>query len=174
LKDQFQEAVSLQATQEQLQARLANSSEAADLYLYLQHPWPRTQVLRTVESCLPPGMSLTDIQIVYEATAAGPALDEAELKKLSPARRDLARLRRESDHRIAVVKIAGATGDDSQVYHFAHRLGQLPPLATVKLESAENQDKDLLQQTGFRLRGMLKPGYFQPGGPQKTLAEVRP
>ena len=174
LRDQFQEAVTLQATQEQLQARIDSSSEAAELYLYLEHPWPRTQVLGTVENCLPQGMSLTDIQVVYEATAAAPALVEAELQKLSPARRDIVRLRRESDRRVAVVKIAGSTDDDRQVYDFAHRLGQLPPLATVKLESAESQDKDALDKTGFRLRGVLKPGYFQPGGPQPTLAEARP
>lgn len=174
LKNQFQEAVLLQATQEQLQIRLAISSESAELYLYLEHPWPRTQVLHAIESCLPEGMLLTDIHFAYEAAAAVPALDEAELQKLSPAKRDIARLRRESDRRIAVVKIAGTTNDDSQVYHFAHRLGQLPPLATVKLESAENQGKDTIQHTGFRLRGVLKPGYFQPGGPEPTLAETQP
>ena len=173
LKDSFQEAVALQATQEQLQARLATNSETAALYLYLEHPWPRTQVLAAVESCLPPGMVLKDIHIVYEAAAAAPQLDEAELQKLSPARRDMARLRRESDRRIAVVKIAGTTADDSQVYRFADRLGQLPPLATVKLESAEDQGS-AVGQTGFRLRGVLRPGYFQPGGPEPALAEKRP
>jgi hypothetical protein len=172
LKDQFEQAVTLQATQEQLQARLAASSESAELYLYLEHPWPRTQVLHAVESCRPEGMLLTDVHIAYESAAAAPALDEAELQKLSPSRRDMARLRRESDRRIAVVKIAGTTADDSQVYQFADRLGQLPPLATVKLEAAENQGS-APGQTGFRLRGVLKPGYFQPGGPERALAETR-
>ena len=174
LNDRFQEAVALQATQEQLQARLASGSEVAELYLYLEHPWPRTQVLHAAESCLPQGMFLTDIHIAYEAATTAPALDEAELQKLSPARRDMARLRRESDRRTAVVRIAGTTDDDTQVYHFAHRLGQLPPLATVKLESAETQGKDILEKTGFRLRGVLRPGYFQPGGPENALAEQQP
>jgi hypothetical protein len=174
LKESFQQAVELQALQEQLQAKLSTSSEAAELYLYLEHPWPRTQVLRAMESCLPEGMYLTDIHIAYEATTGPPALSEEELRKLSPARRDMARLRRESDRRVGVVKIAGTTGDASLIYQFAHRLGQLPPLATVKLETAENQPGDALQQTGFRLRGVLKPGYFQAGGPEATLAEQRP
>lgn len=174
LKDPFQEAVALNAQQEQLRSKLASSSEAAELYLYLEHPWPRTQVLGALENCLPPGMFLTDIHIAYEAVAAAQALDEAELQKVSPAKRDMARLRRESDRRIAVIKIAGTTHDDRQVYHFAHRLGELPPFATVKLESAENQGRDILQQTGFRLRGVLKPGYFQPGGPEHNVAEKRP
>jgi len=164
LKESFQQAVEMQTMQQQLQAKLSTSSEAAELYLYLEHPWPRTQVLRAMESCLPEGMFLTDIHIEYEA----------ELQKLSPARRDMARLRRESDRRVAVVKIAGATSDASQIYQFADRLGQLPPLATVKLESAENRPSNALQQTSFRLRGVLKPGYFQAGGPETVLAEQRP
>ena len=174
LKLQFQQAVELQATQEQLQSKLASTSEAAELYLYLEHPWPRTQVLRAMESCLPEGMYLTDVHIAYEAPTAPPALSEEKLQKLSPARRDIARLRRESDRRVAVVKIAGTTGDASHVYDFAHRLGQLPPLATVKLESAENQAGDLPKHTAFRLRGVLKPGYYQAGGPEPVLAEKRP
>jgi hypothetical protein len=174
LKESFQQAVEMQAVQAQLQAKLSTSSEAAELYLYLEHPWPRTQVLRAMETCLPEGMSITDIHIDYEALAATPGLDEAELKKLSPARRDMIRLRRESDHRVAVAKIAGSTSDASQIYQFANHLGQLPPLATVKLETAENRPGILTQQTSFRLRGVLKPGYFQAGGPEAVLAEKRP
>jgi hypothetical protein len=172
LQDSFQQAVEMQAMQEQLQARLATNSEAAELYLYLEHPWPRTQVLRAMESCMPAGMFLTDIHISYETAGAPAALSGEELQKLSPARRDIARLRRESDQRVAVVKIAGTTGDATQIYQFAHRLGQLPPLATVKLETAENQAGN--EQTAFRLRGVLKPGYYQAGGPEGVLAEKQP
>lgn len=173
IENEYQQAIEMGQTQQQLQTRLAVASEAAELYLYLQHPWPRTQVLHPIESCLPEDMSLTDVELIYEATAPPPALDDAELAKLSPLQRDLAQLRREADHRVAVVKIAGTTDDASQVYHFAQRLGQLPPLASVKLESAENQGDQSLQRTGFRLRGVLKPGYCQPGGPERTLAEAR-
>src|SRR4029079_18030302 len=48
LEGRFQEAVDLQGKQEQLQSRLSAISEVAELYLYLEHPWPRTQVLHAI------------------------------------------------------------------------------------------------------------------------------
>lgn len=173
LKGEFEQAEAMQATLEQLQNKLAASSEAAELYLYLHHPWPRTQVLCALEQCLPEGMSLTDVHVSYEAVSPGPALSDEELKKLTLPRRDIMRLRREADRRVAVVKIAGTTGDARLVYDFAHRLGQMPLLASVKLEAAENQAAGATEQTIFRLRGLLKPGYGQPSGPEPSLAEVR-
>jgi hypothetical protein len=174
LAGRYQEAQATQAAQQQLQTKLAEASEAAELYLYLEHPWPRTQVLHAIESCLPDDMSLTDVHFNYEASSTAATLDEAELAKLSPAKRSLARLRREADQRVALVWIAGTTTNSADIYEFAQRLGRLPPLAAVKLETAENQaGKSQLQQTSFRLRGVLKPGYGQPGGPEKPLAEHR-
>src|SRR4051794_32813660 len=57
LEGRHQEALATQATHQQLQTRLAEASEAAELYIYLEHPWPRTQVLHAIESCLLDDMS---------------------------------------------------------------------------------------------------------------------
>jgi len=164
----FQRALETQATYQGLQAQLATASEAAGLYAYLEHPWPRTQVLRAILGCMPPNFTLSDLHITYEAlpTTPAPAPDEAELKKLSPARRDLDRLRRDADRRATIVWIEGLTDDAANVYQFAHKLGLTPPFASVKLETVENQGERGLRRTSFRLRGLLKPGYGQPGGPQ--------
>jgi hypothetical protein len=169
---EYQAALAAKAEHEQLQTRLADASQAAELYLYLSHPWPRTQMLRAIETCLPEDTSLTSLSVAYEAQAA-PALDEAELQKLTPAQRDLARLRREADHRVAVISISGITSDAPNVYDFASQLGRSPPLTRVTVETAENQSKT--KQTTFRLRGYLQPGYCQPGGPEPVAdaASVR-
>jgi len=173
IREQFRSAVELQSRLEQLQNKLAEESQTAELYLYLQHPWPRTQVLHAMEGCLSDGMYLHDVQVSHEAMTAAPPLSDEELLKMTPVQRDITRLRREADRRIAVVKIAGTTSDSKLVYDFAHRLGQTPLMATVKLEAAENQIAGS-DQTTFRLRGVLKPGYGQPGGPETSLAENRP
>jgi hypothetical protein len=176
LGPQHQQALTTQALHEQLQTRLAAASEAAELFMYLEHPWPRTQVLHAIESCLPQDLSLTDVHLTYEAMPVpAPPLDEAEQAKLTPTQRDLARLRREMDRRAAVIWISGTTGDAGHIYEFTDRLGQSPLFAAIKLENAENQPTAAIKQTNFRLRGTLKPGYGQPGGPHAAqVAEQKP
>jgi hypothetical protein len=106
---------------------------------------------------------------------APPPVDEVEQARLNPPQRDLARLRREGDRRLAMVWIAGATGDAGKVYEFTDRLGKSSLFASIKLENAENQTNATIKQTTFRLRGTLKPGYGQPGGPQAAqVAEHQP
>ena len=167
LSAQHQQALDTQAAHQLLQVQLASASEAAELYLYLEHPWPRTQVLHAIRSCLPDDMWLTDVHITFEPLpGAAPQVDEAKLLKLSPTQRDLSRLQREADRRATLVWISGTAADASHVYDFVHRLGQTAPFAMIKLETAENQASKASQQTTFRLRGLLKPGYGQPGGPQ--------
>lgn len=182
LSEQYQQALDTQTAHQKLQVQLASASEAAELYLYLEHPWPRTQVLHAISSCLPEDMWLTDVHITYEAVSgvalqsgAAPQVDEAKLAKLSPTQRDLNRLRREADRRATLVWISGTADDASHVYDFVHRLGQTAPFATVKLETVENESSTANQKTTFRLRSLLKPGYGQPGGPQgDQIARVAP
>ncbi len=157
-----------QLSLQEQQLQLATAGEAAELYLYLQHPWPRTQVLSAVHSALPPETFLTELNITYQSQPlVAPPPDEAEQKRLTKWQRDLMKVRREADRRTALVWLAGETSDSTHVYEFAAQLSKSPLFSTVKLESVESYVKEMEKHTVFKLRGVLKAGYGQADGPGK-------
>ena len=54
----------------QLQAQLQQARDAAALVTYLQHPWPRTQILSEIVTRLPADIKLTEIRIAPEKDLA--------------------------------------------------------------------------------------------------------
>jgi Tfp pilus assembly protein PilN len=160
-------ALEVQKQLADLQSQLAQKTQVAELYSYLEHPWPRTQVLHAVSDCLDEGLSLTRLSIAREQGQYAAATGEAKEEELSPAQQDLKRLQAEYDQRSTVVTIAGTADDARQVHAFIDRLSASTLLKGVKLESVENQDQPEGRHTMFRLRGTLKPAYGQAGGPRR-------
>lgn len=177
LEPSFQQALQTQNRYRLLQAELAKSSEAAELYMFLEHPWPRTQVLHAIVDSLPAQISLTNLHITSEAVQSSATsravLSDEALARLSAAQRDLDRLRKDADSRRAIVWIAGITSDASQVHELTQRLAGRPPFESVKLDMVESKVDGGLKQTTFRLRGVLTPGYGQAGGPHTKRADMR-
>jgi Tfp pilus assembly protein PilN len=167
-EQRFQGAMQTLSRHRELESQLAAASQTADLYVYLEHPWPRTRIVTTVLDQLPAGVVLTRLHVAPEGTPTAAPLDAKEEEaraKLSPAQRDLERLRRDADRRHTVVWLIGATDDPASVYELAHRLEQTRPFASVKLESVERDLDDVARRTTFKLKCVLAPGYGQPGGP---------
>src|SRR5262245_40040305 len=98
-----------------LQAQIAKSGQEASLFTYLQHPWPRTQLLAQVVQPLPKSIRLTQIhvreeELPRETQSAGPQHrgNEPEVK-LQPPEEDLAKLQQESDYKQTVIELQGFT-----------------------------------------------------------------
>jgi hypothetical protein len=138
----------LKATQEQLD----NKSKLAQLVTYLQHPWPRTQLLAAVIEPLPESMSLDQISIsklkldVKKAATKTTrrkrktktrAQAEAEADKLTPAQRDLKHLRMLSDASHTVIIVTGRTSDRAALYYYLARLGESDLIIKAELQSLE-------------------------------------
>jgi Tfp pilus assembly protein PilN len=163
-------AEEVQKSHEALQAKLSQAAQVAELYNYLEHPWPRTQVLRTLSDCLPESAAITRVEIVREQVQAfPPPASETKEETLTPPQLDVKQLRQEYDQRPNVVTLSGLADNARQVHAFVDRLSTSPLLASVRLESVENQEGPT-QRTAFRLRGVLKSAYGQPGGAARPLS----
>jgi hypothetical protein len=147
----------------------------AELFTYLRHPWPRTQLLAAVLAPLPEGIDIEELQITHETrrdhalserrTRADSAGEGAQLKLLPPAVRDLTRLRDEFDKLRTVVLISGTSGDTAALHRYLGELGNASLFSRAELDlltGAENQPAGTLQ---YRATLVVRPGYGQPGGP---------
>ncbi|MCE5303737.1 MAG: hypothetical protein LLF97_11620 [Planctomycetaceae bacterium] len=170
------------------QSRLKLARGRAELYTYLRHPWPRTQLLAALVERLPNAITLQQIQVVRETAAARPTSDrrsaaerkaDAErLKSLGPADRDLAEIAGKLNPMTTVVVLSGVTTDAIALHHY---MGELD--ATDVFDKAELDCFNAVEagQGGVALqfRAVLNvlPGYGQPGGPdfqpkvKKAVAE---
>jgi Tfp pilus assembly protein PilN len=173
-----------------LQKQIQAASESAGLFTYLQHPWPRTQILASVAAAVPPAIHLHEVHLTEvvigapggETTGSGKrrtVTKEKEATKVAPAVQDLALLRQECDLRQTFVELSGIADDVQQLHTFVADLAKSPIVAAAQLKSLEavkqgDQVVDAAAEasganvggTRFELHLAIKPGYGQPNGPQ--------
>jgi hypothetical protein len=166
-----------------LQTQIQMVSDAAGLYTYLKHPWPRTQLLAAVVAPLPKSIRLTDVLLTSEVlpqqstddqphSARRPKSRGEKGEKREPApRQDLARLREECDTQQTVIHITGAAADVQELHLYVGELGKSPLVASALLKSLEAVPNEQgPPQTQFRLQIVVRPGYGQRGGPEPKPA----
>jgi Tfp pilus assembly protein PilN len=159
----------------QLQQDLQAVQSDAELFTYLRHPWPRTQVLAALLGPLPREITLQQLQLAREAVAEQPAVDprppadqkaeEEKLAKLPPADRDLRRLRGEFDKTRAMLRITGTTSDTAALHHYLNVLGRTDLFSKATVRSIETVEGPKGQLTRFQAIVFVRAGYGQPGGP---------
>jgi hypothetical protein len=184
----YTEAVNQQNRLAASQKRAQATKAAADLYTYLRHPWPRSQLLSSLVAPLPESITLQQIHIVREAPASRPATDaqppldkkaeEEMLKSLPPAQRDLLQLADRIDRLQTVVILSGAATDAAALHKYIGDLDATDIFDKAELDcfnSVEgNKGGPVLQ---FRAVLAVQPGYGQPGGPtgpdKRQLAQTK-
>jgi Tfp pilus assembly protein PilN len=158
-----------------VQAKLQRLRSLAGLYAYLQHPWPRTQLLAGVLEPLPEDVTFDRVQIVRERppvqatperqnSGANP-LEEEQLAKLPPPERDLKKLRGECDPMRTVVHLAGTTADSASLHRYLGELGKNGLFVKAELNSLESVPGKTTSLMRFQATVFVRPGYGQPGGP---------
>ncbi len=181
----YEAAVVQQVQLAKTQLRLKEARAGAELYTYLRHPWPRTQLLSALVRPLPPAITLQQIQILREAPASTgtteirPGVDkkaeEDRLKLLGPADRDLAKLRGQYDVLRTVVVLTGTATEIDALHPYIGALDALEIFDKADLDSFNSIDHsnsgDVLQ---FRAVLAVQPGYGQPGGPTRPEGQGRP
>ena len=187
----YQLATGQQQRLAQLQAKLQTEQHTAELLAYLQHPWPRTQILRALVDSLPEQVVFEQLRIGRQKRSVQPpaevrppsAEQKEDLSKLPPAQRDLRALREEYDNTEVYVRIVGATSDSSALYAWLATLGKHRLFARTELVSIEIAGQTDNKLMRFEAVVVVVPGYSQPGGPMpaetsqlagRTLSPVAP
>jgi hypothetical protein len=169
------------AAQSKELARLRSEWESArndaELFTYLRHPWPRTQILSAVLAPLPEAIALKRVEIrpdtprrqtvvVRLSRADQEAADQAEAK-LAPAARDLHMLRDEVDSSQTAVVLSGTTRRVDLLHQYLAALGQSNLFAKVDLDSLETAKEggDVSGKESGAMRFdatvVVRPGYGQ-------------
>jgi hypothetical protein len=174
----YDAAVEVQKRLGEARKRLEVERAAAELYVYLRHPWPRSQLLSALVKNLPRDISFQQVQILRESLplSAGhvkPNTDgrseEERLKALSPAQRDLEKLHARTDHTRTVVVLSGTAQEAPALHHYLGELDATDIFDNAELDSLSSMnDKSDGEAVLFRAVLAVLPGYGQPGGPQPT------
>jgi hypothetical protein len=155
--------------------QLDTARNTAELFTYLRHPWPRTQLLAAALAPLPEGISIEGLRITEE-TPQGRAVperrsrtesktEEGGLDKLPPAARDLTRLREQCDKIKTVLLISGTTRDSAALHRYLGELGGTSLFGRADLNSLESAGNEPAGTLQYRATLVVRPGYGQPGGP---------
>ena len=154
-----------------LQAQITKLGQEASLFTYLEHPWPRTQLMAEVVRPLPEAIRLTQFYIheeemVRAVSQAGPrrqSPEEEAAAKLQQAEQDLNRLQDEADHRQTVIELDGSTADVARLHEYVIELNRSPLVEAANIKSLEAAVDKQRGQTQFTLRVVVRPGYGQRG-----------
>ena len=167
--------------QKALELKLANLEERAELYTYLRHPWPRTQLLLAVVNGVPDTTVLEELSISQsqEEQSAGStaghftAPEGKQASTTDPPHQDLEFLRKENDLAQTTIQISGTASDTAALNQFVSALGQSSLFQCATLTSLEASNEPGQQgYSKFQVNIIVRPGYGQPGGPDSVLIPV--
>jgi hypothetical protein len=157
-----------------LQRQLAEARASAQLYAYLQHPWPHTRIMALLAEPLPAEVTLSEVSISRQSLeeansneSARPrrrrAETEEDTSRLLPAERDLKLLRDEFDHRRTVVRISGQTASIDMLHLYVAALAASPLVAKAEFSSLESADSGSPDEgSEFHLRVLIVAAHGQP------------
>jgi len=160
----------------QVQSRLEATRTAAELYTYLHHPWPRTQLLAALLTPMPDQITFSKLEITYSTpqnqvrterrSRSERMAEQEEDDKLSPAARDLKRLRDRFDKMVTVVLISGTTAESAALHDYLTELGNSRLFSNAELDwMDDNVDNEGGSTLRFDATVVVRPGYGQPQGP---------
>src|SRR5262245_14967114 len=129
----------------ELQSQIAKSAQEASLFTYLEHPWPRTQLMAEVVRPLPDVIRLTQLYIREEelpraVPQVGPrrqSPEEEAAASLRHAEQDLARLQDEMDHRQTIMELDGHTTNVARLHEYLADLSRSPLVEAANIKSLE-------------------------------------
>lgn len=184
---QYEEAQALELRLASAQEDSQVTGREAELHAYLQHPWPRTQVLGELAAHVPEPVVLKNVRLGRDGNSESPrpvmaqttpAAEQVQtdLTKLSPAERDLRRLRDEYDERRLVIEVEGTTADMAALHGYVAQLARSSLFERAELVSLEGGSKETRRgaenNSSFRLRVLVKFGYGQTHGPTAPTANA--
>ncbi len=182
LMPQYHQAQERNKQLAELKTKLEAAQDEAELFTYLRHPWPRTQILAALLRPLPQDVTLEKIRISPKLpsgsrrqnirSGAEREAEEKRLASLSPAARDLQQIKSDVDPMQTELTITGTTTQPAALHAYIGNLGRESFFCKAELESIESVKREKIGQMKFQLRVLVQPGYGQPGGPQGSPLAV--
>jgi Tfp pilus assembly protein PilN len=158
----------------ELRTKLQDACDQAELFTYLRHPWPRTQIISALLHPLPEGITLRKVRISNRLSRearrpdvrsqAQREAEEKRLASLSPAAHDLEELRGRVDRMRTEVSISGTTAQSAILHTYVGKLARENFFTKAELESCETDKRSKNAQKQFEIDVLVKPGYGQEGG----------
>ncbi len=190
LEPTYQTAQQQNQALQKVQAELKNTRDVAELYTYLQHPWPRTQLLAALLRPLPPQITLEQLQITRETlrnpnvkqpkTASALARrreSEKDLTQAPLAVQDLKSMRAQFDTMQTVIHLKGISTEASALHKYLGQLGKLDLMQKAELDSSQVLEGEQGGVIQFEATLFVRPGYGHAKGPRtpphKNLAHTR-
>jgi hypothetical protein len=163
-----------------LQEQLTLAEQTASLCVYLEHPWPRTQILRAATDPLPPSIRLERMEVLLEfpgspaparskqaeRNPAGEASEE-ETRQAGPEH-DLKQIREACDEKQTVVHLSGIAHRTADLHNYLADVKKSPFVDEVELRSLESTGEPSNGSSRFAARIVLLPGFGQPNGPREA------
>lgn len=172
----YADAVKQEARLKALKQDLELARSEAALLVYLNHPWPRTQVLAKIHEPLPEAVRLTSIRMLPEAVKSadeGNALprnraarranqqQESNIDDKRPAaEKDLAKLVLQAEQQDTIVTLTGITVDTTDLHKYVAKLrlsGMFVKSELKSLEAITAQDTGKSQK--FEIRLVMADGH---------------
>ncbi len=161
-----------------LRRQLTDAEARAELLAYLDHPWPKTQLLAATLHSLPDAVVYNSILLRRDAKrsqtarkAAGETSEE-DTASLKPATRDLRRLQDECDYAVTAIVLKGTTSDGIELHRYLDSLNREPLVDKVELHSLEATDGESDAKFRFEARLTVRPGFGLPHGPDGRARQV--
>jgi hypothetical protein len=167
-----------------LQQAFRQWNAEAELWTFLRHPWPKTQLLAAIVRPLTPGITLADLRVHRAESSANSApsilrdrqrnVQEGESGQVdtrTSAERDLETMRQRDDQASLIVTIQGTTRDIAELHGYLGQAGRSPLFSSVELTSIESQESLGLTSSKFTARAVVRPGYGQSHGPTAPLMQ---
>jgi hypothetical protein len=160
----------------QLETKVAALSHTANLYTFLSHPWPRTQILAAVVHPLPAEVELSSVRISESMIAAIPVstppggdATASAPPPSHPAIADLQQLHDAHELQRVVVTIEGSAQKVSTLHEYLAALGEHPLVAEARLNSLETRKYETHSLVVFQLQLSIRAGHGQNHGPVEPL-----
>lgn len=158
-----------------LQRRLVDLNDDAALMTYLHHEWPRTRLIHEILAPIPEDVRLQSFRMEQvEPTGRRPPsrlqsarrkAEEKKLENLSPAARDLYRLREEQKNLATMIWLEGTADDAESLHEYIGLLGDEPLFAEVQLKQSSRADGSEGNNLEFTVEITVRPSYGEVGGP---------
>lgn len=161
-----------------LRSELSGLQHQVSLYTYLQHPWPRTQILAQIASQLPKSCVVSNMRVINEVpkTMNVIAKPNADKVSLAPAEHDLKQLLDSQKSAQTIVYIHGNTDNPVELYEFVAGLSQSTLFSKAELRSFETVHDGIQRAGRFEIRTVVAPGLAQfpdgdPGEPVRATSQ---
>ncbi|MBA2114974.1 hypothetical protein [Bremerella alba] len=165
LDDQHEKVVQLMQEVDQRRGEVVVKRHHAKLLTFLDHPFPKSQIIAAIANPLPTEIAITRVQVTVEQVASTNAKPPSEKGKKAPQGHpmelDLKQLIDEVKAHRCTVEVEGTTDDTSCLYTFLASLHQAEIIESAKIESIDpHQKTDGSEFSNFTAHVKVKRGYL--------------